>query len=247
MTHDSDNLISCDTHGDREPAYICKHLQNHPAQEWFSELQSRGNLFPDAWCKACEFTFQKNQGWNDASGEKPEIVAVCDSCYQSLRAQSVAHWDENIPEQWEGFIRSCSEKLQAKQDFLRENFNINEHKRWDWDLEKEVLEFSNDGIVAVTAKMEFVGSVSTSSNTWLWGWANPSLEGSIDTISNKLTTFGRESKYLKLTTPFWSADEIDGWEMTAVAAELLGSRGAYRTTSESSYTYMLIHDINWVS
>jgi len=247
MADESEKIISCSEHGEQRPAYVCAHLQNNPSQDWFSNLQSRDDLFPDAWCAACEEVFQKRGVWDDESEEQPDIAVVCENCYENMRAESVARWSENMPDEWVSFVSLCSKNLSAKQETLRDNFRINDHKRWDWDLTEEKLLFSNDGEVAVTAKIEFAGSVSTNSNTWLWGWANPSLTGMTDTVSIKLPRYGQKSKYLKLTTPYWSGDEIDGWEMTAIAVELLGCKGAYRTTSDSSYTYLLIHEISWVS
>ncbi|MFK8083907.1 MAG: DUF6882 domain-containing protein [Granulosicoccus sp.] len=55
------------------------------------------------------------------------------------------------------------------------------------------------------------------------------------------------SKFVNLTIPLWSADETDGWEMTAVAVELLDAKGAYRTPGSGGFTYLALMDISWVS
>lgn len=246
MDEDSD-LITCSTHGKREPAYICKHLHEHPDQEWYSELQSKDNLHPDAWCARCESTFQKLGGWSDDSDDKPQITLVCVSCYEHLRGQSVAPVTEAVSDKWTEFVQSCSERLSVKQENLRQQYKIDEHKRWDWDLDNRTLIFSNDGVAAVTAEIDFVGSISTTSNTWLWAWANSSLSDLTDNISMHVSKVGAESNFVKLTTPLWPADEVDGWQMTAVCADILDCKGAYRTPSETGYTYLIIRNIEWVS
>jgi len=246
MDEDSE-LITCSTHGRRVPAYICKHLHENPSQEWYSELQGKDNLHPDAWCTQCEATFQKLGGWSDDSGENAEITVVCESCYEYLRGQSVDVVTELVYDQWNEFVRSCSERLSEKQESLRQQFKIGEHKRWDWDLDTGTLIFSNDGVTAVTAEIDLVGSISSTSNTWLWAWANSSLSELKDNISIPVTEIGAESNFVKLTTPYWPADEVDGWQMTAICADILGSKGAYRTASETGFTYLIIRNIDWVS
>jgi len=244
---DESDLITCDTHGQKPPAYICNHLYEHPSQEWFSELPGKVNLCPDAWCVACESVFQKSGGWTDESQGKPRITMVCENCYELLRGKSVAFCTELVQTEWQEFAQSCLTKLSEKQAVLQQQYQINDHSRWDWDLDSQTLVFSNDGVAAVSAKIELVGSFSSTSSTWLWVWGNKFMTNLNDTLSDKLIEYGGENKFVKLSTPFWPADEYDGWEMTAIAVELLGCKGGYRTPSDTGHTYMLIHDIDWVS
>lgn len=59
--------------------------------------------------------------------------------------------------------------------------------------------------------------------------------------------YGKEHGFSQLTTKKWHAHEVDGWEMTSVAAFLLKARGAYRFPSESGFTFMVMTDVRWAT
>lgn len=73
-----------------------------------------------------------------------------------------------IAESWSRFVSHCVRRLIQKQEDLQTQFNLSEHKRWDWDQGAGSIVFSNDDIQAVVSQIQFVGSISVSSNTWLW-------------------------------------------------------------------------------
>jgi len=41
----------------------------------------------------------------------------------------------------------------------------------------------------------------------------------------------------------WSADERQAWNMAAVAVHLLNADGAYRTSSDRGFVYMMLKDV----
>jgi hypothetical protein len=96
------------------------------------------------------------------------------------------------------------------------------------------------------ADIQFVGSVSTISDTWLWAWANGSFVERLKTEVRKVRTSGVEKQFLRLASARWSATEVDGWEMTAVTALLSQAQGAYRSPSELGPAFMLLSDVRWV-
>ena len=133
------------------------------------------------------------------------------------------------------------------QDRLRDEHNLNEWPRYDWDQESSSLIFSDLSGPKVAATVEFVGSISTRSNTWLWSWANDSHMPEVKSRIERVREYGVGKSLPQLTTDMWPADEVDGWEMTSIAGYTLGAKGSYRTPSESGFTYMLIMDIRWVT
>ena len=150
-------------------------------------------------------------------------------------------------EQWIEQVTEANHYLTERQDALMHDYALGEHKRFDWDQTTGSLVFSNDGVIAVIAKVQFVGSISTRSNTWLWSWANSSIMDNVKDRMHAVKAFGEKNRYHALTTDQWEADEIDGWEMTSITAHLLKAQGAYRTTDENGFTYMVITDIRWAN
>ncbi|MBO9659736.1 MAG: hypothetical protein J7527_13020, partial [Chitinophagaceae bacterium] len=109
------------------------------------------------------------------------------------------------------------------------------------------LTFSKNKIKKLIIDYENVGSVSFKSNTWLWAWDNPHLEEKIKSEITMVKRYGETRNFEKLITPKWTADEYDGWEMTAIGAYLMQAKGAYRVPSSdgSLYSFMLFKEIRW--
>jgi len=104
---------------------------------------------------------------------------------------------------------------------------------------------SDTGSVAakVLAQIQAVGSTSTTSNTWLWGWANESLPTSVTARICEVRDFGNSEALAKLTEPKLPDQEYLGWELTAIAAQIIGAKGAYRCPGERGFLYLLYTDL----
>ena len=142
-------------------------------------------------------------------------------------------------------LSTSVEYLDAHQEALYEQFQLGTWPRWDWHQDSGELVFSADGIPRVVANIQFVGSVSNVTGTWLWAWANPHLDERWTREMLEVRQFGAAREFWKLTTRKWEADEGDGWEMTSIAAYVLQAQGAYRTPGEKGLTYMLLRNVRW--
>ena len=138
--------------------------------------------------------------------------------------------------------------LNKQQDTCNSVYKIGDYQDWYYDQYTGELTFSDDGVKKIIVDYEEVGSLSFKSNTWLWSWGNPNLEKKIKSEIVKVRDIGRKRGFEKLTDPKWTADEYDGWEMTAIAAYLLKAKGAYRVPSDDSmlYSFMIYKNIRWV-
>lgn len=154
--------------------------------------------------------------------------------------------EELTEEQFTSFVTESFDYLTERQDALRVEFKIGEHESWEWDQASGELIFSDHGKPVVVAKIQFVGSISTQSNSWLWSWDNPNVMDHLKVDSRKVMEFGAEKGYQKLTSAKWEAGEADGWDMTAIAAYVVKAKGAYRTPTDTGFAYFLVKDISWV-
>jgi hypothetical protein len=144
-------------------------------------------------------------------------------------------------------IASGTDYLRAKQDNLSTEFRLWEWPRYDWDQETRQLVFSEKGRPRVISDIQFVGSVSTRSDSWLWSWANDSVDGRLTSAASTVRKYGEENDLEHLTTGSWHAHEPDGWEMTSVTALLTSAVGAYRSPKEGGFTFMVLTDVRWAS
>jgi hypothetical protein len=115
------------------------------------------------------------------------------------------------------------------------------HARWDWDDEAVTLTFSDPVKATVRVDVTVVGT--TEGDSWEWSWANRNIEARSTQDMGKIRAFGEANGYDKLTSAFLEADEYTGWEMTAVAAHILGALGAYRFPTDDGYCFVVYRKI----
>jgi hypothetical protein len=139
--------------------------------------------------------------------------------------------------------------LIAKQKRLEESHSVGSWDRWDYDMDTGVLLFSDaERRARVAAEFQIVGS--TGPRDWLWSWGNESLPSSCTQDMLRVRAFGDEHGIDELTQDFLEASDLDalGWEVTAVAAKILGSVGSYRPKGEGQGAlFLVLQSIRFVS
>ena len=137
--------------------------------------------------------------------------------------------------------------LTAQQEIVKEKYKLSGYEHWFYDQETGELTFSDSGIKKIIINYEDVGSVSLVTNTWLWSWGNEYTEEKVKSEIIRVKEYGVKRNFEKLTDAKWTADEVDGWEMTAIAAYLMKAKGAYRVKSnnDSLIQFMIFKEINW--
>jgi len=138
--------------------------------------------------------------------------------------------------------RAC-EWTNGRQATLKRQFNIGEYERYDWYQERGIIIFSTAGNPQVVANIQFVGSLSNRTQTWLWAWANSTLDEQLTLHSRQVQQTGKERGFDKLTTAKWRADEADGWEMTSVQAMLTTAQGVYRSPKSSGSSFVTLQNV----
>ncbi|UUY10437.1 hypothetical protein LRS11_10570 [Pseudomonas sp. J452] len=242
---DEERNVECGVHGSNTATFICQHLQSGEGQGFnvAYDPEQPDDLYPDAWCDQCDAVLEQEGEWNDRAEAFADICVVCAECYCQSRERNW-HEDEEV---LHALIAESFDYLQAQQDSFMATYRIGEHKRWDWYQETGQLIFSNDGKPAVECAVDFVGTFSSHSDTWMWAWANESFLELVKARSRVVRELGESLDFLKLACATWSADPVDGWEMTAVMAHQLGAIGSYRAPSERGFLYMVVREARWVS
>jgi hypothetical protein len=150
-------------------------------------------------------------------------------------------------EAFEALVGTAMRYLRDCQDSLNREYRLGQWPRYDWSQETRQIVFSEGGKPKVVADIQFVGSISTITNTWLWAWDNATIEPGLSDAVLKVRQHGQAHAFPHLTIPKWRADETDGWEMASIAAFLLGAKGAYRTPDEIGFTFMIMTAIGWAT
>jgi hypothetical protein len=241
---ESPSTVDCAEHGPQAATFVCKHLPSGRGVGFNQayDPEDPDSLFPDAWCDSCEAERERKGGWDDASEAAAGIRVLCSGCYLKAR---LLNWPQPTHTETAELTARAVEYAQSQQDALREQYRLSDHERYDWHQEPAQLVFSNQGVPAVVADVQFVGSISTRSCTWLWSWANQSFVETARTSIRRVRSYGEERGLMKLACAYWGAEEADGWGMAAVSAYLLDAKGVYRSPDEHGYTFLVMTDIRW--
>lgn len=236
--------IECGKHGKSSGAMVCRHLKHgeHLGFHYDAERDAGEVMCPTAWCDDCHDALEAANEWNEQVVAAADFSLVCAQCYGQIRSRNWTH----DPDTFQELLDTSVAFLETQQEVFRRDFQLGEHERWDWDQDRAQLTFSNGGKVAVICDVAFTGSVSTASNTWMWAWANDSLSEGVKANLRELCEFGETQGFEKLAGGYWHATEVDGWQMTAIAAKFFGAIGAYRTPNTNGFTYMVITGARWV-
>ena len=241
---DSDKKVECDTHGTMDATFVCQHLIGGEKIGFNlgHDPENPDDLYPDAWCDECESVLETEGEWNDKSEKFSGIKLLCSQCYEDTRERNWLQDDQVFHE----LISSDFRYLEKIQKEFLEKYKVNDHERWDWYQDTGKLVFTHNGVKQVEADVHFSGTFSKNSNTWMWAWANDSLAETVKSSSRKVREKGEALGLLQLVAAHWEAEEVDGWEMTAVLAKAMNAIGAYRTPSDTGYTYMVVTKAKWV-
>jgi len=122
-------------------------------------------------------------------------VMIVRSFFISLLVASVAQAAEPG---WDDLVLKSNAYMRLQGEKLESEYGLSKHERWDIDQDSGELVFSNGGIPAVVAKFQFVGSVSTTSHTWLWSWANASILPSLSQRIHIVRDYGQKHGFKKV-------------------------------------------------
>ncbi|SBW06459.1 conserved hypothetical protein [uncultured delta proteobacterium] len=108
-----------------------------------------------------------------------------------------------------------------RQQVLGERLGSHE---WAADTESGMIFFSGPNI---ESPFEIIGTVSSATGEWLWGWANASLPGDLAVISDSLHAVGKAEGIDFFTKERFPATKDDLHAMGIAACGLGGAKGYY--------------------
>jgi hypothetical protein len=114
---------------------------------------------------------------------------------------------------------------------------------WSVDQDKGTITFTSPKGIRATAPVQFIGTYNTLDNTWLWAWANSSLEVALTEHARKVQGYGLEKGYDILTTAKLACPEEQCWELAALACMLAKGQGAYRGPAGTARVFMTFGEV----
>ncbi|PTX99569.1 hypothetical protein DB346_17195 [Verrucomicrobia bacterium LW23] len=113
----------------------------------------------------------------------------------------------------------------------------------EWSLNQEegklIWTFANR---IVTAPAQIIGtydaSIDESNGSWMWSWANPSIEPQMAEDAEHVRTFGEHNRHRVLQRPSYDCTLDDGWTFAALAMHLNGRQGVYKGTDGDTHIFI---------
>lgn len=145
-------------------------------------------------------------------------------------------------EEFEAFLSSATQELRRKQDSLMEQYALGTPGRWWFDQRTETLQFFDEADnLVIEADVLEIGSYSSKSNTWKWGWGNtsllPELRKKAEPLKELEDLTGLEIFGYEHT--FEIEDEVMAWELAAISVKHLGALGCYKAPVDDGPTLFL--------
>jgi hypothetical protein len=151
-----------------------------------------------------------NDGRGNA-GETPEFNTLLDKSMEELRAKTMGH---------------------------QVGWGFGKATRWSLDQSRGDLLFTfNDGVVA-TCTAQIIGSFDGADDSWLWGWANPSIADSLKRDSLRVREYGQQHQIARLTAAELPFTEEEAWRMAALACKLCEAQGVYRGPAGTAFVFI---------
>lgn len=153
----------------------------------------------------------------------------------------INHKLEQMP--YEELIDLSMSSLQAKNQFHCDNWKLDEAD-WAVDQNEGIITFHAPDNIVVTAPVQIVGTYDQSQGSWMWSWANNSIEGSLARDAIAVKAYGERQDIKLLIGRSSQIEEYDAWQLTALTCELNGQQGVYRGIAGDTLVFMTFGQIS---
>jgi hypothetical protein len=159
--------------------------------------------------------FKKLFGQKKEEPESPEFRSLIEGGMEGLRLVTAAH--------------------QAA-------WRFGEEESWDFSQDTGELKLTFPDKV-VRTQAQILDSFDSGAGTWMWAWANSTIEENLTKTARQLRAYGQEHGVARLITPGWPADESACWEMAGFACRLCDGQGAYRGPVGTTFVFFTFGEV----
>jgi hypothetical protein len=134
---------------------------------------------------------------------------------------------EDLTPEFKQLIERSRGHLEALTSAHAGTWRLGQEENWDMNQEEGILRFHfKDGTLA-EAPGQAIGSYNVQQRSWLWAWANRSIDEHLSRDSARLRSLGEAQGFPLLTTESFETDLYWARAMGALAAMHCDRQGAY--------------------
>jgi hypothetical protein len=142
--------------------------------------------------------------------------------------------------EFDAFLNSCYAELQEKQDILINQSGLMRYEDFLFDQTTRSIQFKNNGEVGLEFSVVLVGSWSSKSNSWMWAWANESVENELRVETSRIRELAELTGNSIFTEEKFKADEMKAHELTSMAVHHLDALGMYIIPTEGLKSFLAL-------
>jgi hypothetical protein len=144
----------------------------------------------------------------------------------------------------DALLENARTLVRAKNDMAESNFDLGKFARYDYDLEKMRITFSNkSGKAKVSAHLVPIGTLAEKSETWMWSFENRSLPQNDRRLAEAMKIVTSNTGIEAFGAGFSPCDAALAWSLASVAAEELRAEAVYRANDGKSLLFLALNDI----
>ena len=147
-----------------------------------------------------------------------------------------------VPSDFATLQKLSIEELQLKTE-AHKAWGLDKILWWNFNQGSGQLEFSLPDRMKAVSPAQIIGTYNSEDHTWLWAWANSSIEEKLQVDARQLLKYGEEHHIDRLTKRKWVGTEEDAWAMAALAVKLCGKQGAYRGPAGATKVFMVFGEV----
>ncbi len=141
------------------------------------------------------------------------------------------------------FIGAAAAFIRSQNAAAWEKWSLGDLPRFDWDQDRGLISFSGSARTVV-ADIQFLGSWSEKARTWMWAWANDSVDKAMKKEVEEVRRFGATKEMSELTEAVIDGPIEMAWEMATLGCYILRSDMVYRApdSKKPGFTFLSLRN-----
>ncbi len=239
-----DRIIECARHGSSRATFVCGHAARGTERGFHFE-RSLDDPWPDAYCDACARVVERDGAWTDENQAAADLKLLCGSCWEECFAREAG---EAPPDVQQRHLRAALDRASRRQATFLERTQLARFPRYFWDQPSGAFELRDAGERPHwRARFLIAGSWSRRSGTFLWGWANDSLDRRCTAPVVQVKRDGEQKLIPRLWRALQSCTEPEAIDLWIAAGDALEADGLYQCPHDDSIIYLLLFGAQPVS
>jgi len=142
--------------------------------------------------------------------------------------------------EFDNFLKTCYVELQNKQKKITNSLEKDNYDEYRFDMENKTIQFIKNENIALEYNFVFIGSWTDEDESWMWAWANETLDENLRRDSETIRNLTSKTGYDEFNVEEVPCDESMAFELVAAAVHELKAKGMYMIPGENNEFYIAL-------